>query len=303
MDELVRRLIARGPKLRTLQFLASADMNTAAGYGIMFELRPRLFLARVLTNIGALDVRRQGLVLVLCRRFMDPATLPLWPAHKLMLQSDTKVKAVRLVAVMPSAYRAAMLPTLVHVSAVADCHAAIDIVQDLSERVEYAYRVARAVESSTYRPYMRMLGVLTLWRLVPFLRENDAAFALCRLLRDNPARALAAGAWTHLIATQRQSYITLAIPSHLPYGLHQSIYSMYLYGTPTHQLERAQQLEPDATRALCHRWPTTVGREAKWLRRRHIVLCARRSGKTKVARLWKGIASMPCLLRIVVAYV
>ena len=301
MEQQALQLIARGPKLRTLQFLASAEMNTAAGYGIMFELRPRLFLARALTNIGGLDVRRQGLVLALCRRFMDPAALPLWPAHKLMLQGDTTIKAARLVAVMPSAYRAAMLPTLVRVCATRGCHAAIDTVQDLSERPEYAYRVARAIETSVYRPYMCMLGAPTLWRLVAYLRENDSAFALCRLLRDNPARATAVGAWTHLIATRRESHVTLLLPPHSPWGLHQSIYSMYMQGVPTRQLERAQQLEPAATRMLCRRWPNTVGREAKWIRRRHVVMCACRPG-AEVTRLWRGLINMPCLLRLVVAY-
>lgn len=305
MDEQVLRLIARGPRLQTLQFINSAEMNTAAGYGVMFELRPRLFLARALTNIGALDVRRQRLVLVACRRFMDPATCPLWPAHRLLLNPETTAEAARLVAVMPTAHRVAMLPTLAQVCAVGNCHAAIDIVHDLSEQAEYACRVASAVHSSLYCPYMRTLGAPTLWRLVAYLRENNAVFALSRLLRDDPARAIACGAWTHLLVAQCRGAVTFSAWMHLmdlPGGLHESIYRMYVDGTPLHHLGCAQKLEPEATRMLCERWPDTVGREAKWLRRRCVIMCAGRPVQA-TARLWRGIANMPCLLRLVTSFV
>ena len=93
----------------------------------------------------------------------------------------------------------------------------------------------------------------------------------------------------------------MLLPPNPTWGLHQAIYSMYVHGEPTRQLERAQQLEPDATRMVCRRWPGTVGREAKWLRCRHLIMCARRP-EAVTTRLWQGLIRMPCLLRLVVTF-
>jgi len=297
-EDRLDALLAHGPTLRTLTELSSPAMNSAGGYCIMQALRPQLCIARMLATIRSFDTKRQGLVLVLCRRFLHPEKFPLWPTRALMMKADTSLSAVRLVVCMPRSSQAVLLPTLATLS----CNAAIDILYDLSELPMYAKRVASAVANTPYRPYMRMLGRPTLWYLVRYLRENDSCFALARLARDNPNRAIRLGAVTHLIGAGK--YVPAVNWNLLDWVasscMHQNIRAMHAEGVAC-DLERAMRFEPKAVDAIATKWPQ-LAREVKWLRRRVVVLSALAYSAGAIT-LWDGVATKADVLKMVVAYI
>jgi hypothetical protein len=296
-EDRLDALLAHGPTLRTLTELSSPAMNSAGGYCIMQALRPQLCIARMLATIRSFDTKRQGLVLVLCRRFLHPEKFPLWPARALMMKADTSLSAVRLVVCMPRSSQAVLLPTIATLS----YNAAIDILYDLSELPMYAKSVASAVANTPYRPYMRMLGRPTLWYLVRYLRENDSGFALARLARDNPERAIRLGAVTHLIGAGK--YVPAVNWNLLDWVasscVHQNIRAMHAEGVAC-DLERAMRYEPKAVDAIATKWPQ-LGREVKWLRRRTFMMCTQ-AYSSGARALWHGLVHAEDIRKCVVGY-
>jgi hypothetical protein len=292
-EDRLDALLAHGPTLRTLLELSAPAMNSAGGYCIMQALRPQLCIARMLATIGRFDTKRQGLVLVLCRRFLHPEKFPLWPARDLMMKADTALRAVRLVSCMGRSSQAVLLPTLATLS----YNASIDIMYDLSEIPMYAKRVASAVAHNVYRPYMRMLGRPTLWHLVRYLRENDSCFALARLRRENLARAISLGAVTHLIGAGKYVHAGVAASGGC---MHADIHGMHVGGVAC-GLERAMRYEPKAVDAIATKWPQ-LACEVKWLRRRVVVLSALAYSAGAIT-LWDGVATKADILKMVVAYI
>jgi len=232
-------------------------------------------------------------VLIICRRFLHPEKFPLWPARALMKKSETSLSAVRLVTCMPRSSQAVLLPTL----ATLPYHAAIDILHDLSEIPTYAQRVASAVAKSAYQPYMRMLGRPTLWHLVRYLRENDSCFALARLLRENPVRAVRLGVVTHLIAARKYQHAGAAAGGTC---MHADIHRMHVSGAVCN-LERAMRYEPEAVKSIVATWPQ-LAREVKWLRRRTLMLCTQ-AYCAGAKPLWHGVAASTDIRNMVVAYI
>lgn len=292
-EERLGALLAHGPTLRTLLELTAPAMNSARGYCLMQALHPQLSIARMLMTIRRVDTKRQGLVLLVCRRFLHPEKFPLWPARELMKKSETSLSAVRLVACMPRSSQAVLLPTL----ATLPYHAAIDILHDLSEIPTYAQRVASAVVKNAYQPYMRMLGRPTLWHLVRYLRENDSCFALTRLLRDNPVRAIRLGVVTHLIGARKYQHAGATAGGGC---MHTDIHGMYVSGV-VGDLERAMRYEPEAVKSLIAAWPQ-LAREVKWLRRR-IFMMSTQAYCAGAKPLWHGVAASTDIRNMVAAYI
>ena len=308
MDEAgLDAVLARGPNLRMLLRLSEPSMNSTHGYCLMMPLRRQLYLARMLAHIRQLDARRQRLVLVLCRRFLLPDNIPPWPARQLLLRADTSLSAVRLVACMPLAHQAVLLPTLAALASSGQAvlppqgplpwSEAADLVYGLSEEPRYARRVASAVAASEYRPYMRMLGLPALWYLVRYLREHNCNFALARITRHGAPfrRAVELGATTHLIAEGKP----VPVQPHAGGCLHMAIYGMYMDGV-ANDLVRAMRYEPKAVAAIGVKWPQ-LAREVKWLRRRTFVLCAQ-AYRAGAATLWDGLAQKSDIVQCVVGY-
>lgn len=267
------------PSAPLLPLLESS--NTPAGWQELQSPSNQAFLTRCLAGILEVDDVRQQAILTICRRALHPSHLPLWPADALLKQESTSRQAARLVECMPFADAAALLPTLVTLPWAAD------IVNDLSDHERFADRVAAAVMCVEYRPYMRMLGLPALWRLVPYLRENDAVFALRRLVVADRCRALRLGAVTHLIACGHNMDSIALMPPGVA-GVHAAVHFMYTTGCPAY-VEDVACKEPGAMQALMKQWPA-VRQEVNWFRRRMWLMCTASIHGVAKDRFWHRVA-------------
>ena len=260
--------------------------NTASGWCELQSAANQRFLTRCLARVGDADDEQQRMILTVCRRALHPSRIPLWPADALLKKPrDISRLAVRLLECMPLADRAGLLPTLVTLPW------AVNMIQELSDEPCHADRVAAAVCTVEYQPYMRMLGLPVLWRLIPYLREHDAFFALQRLVRAHSGMALRQGAVTHLIAHEQHAPLDIATVALSPRCLHAQIHRMYTSGRPEPGIAAALQREPRAVHALAKRWPR-IDRECRWIRRRLFALCMARYRGKAASRFWDRIARL-----------
>lgn len=257
--------------------------NTPEGWRLLQSPVNQAFMVRCLAGIADVDTSRQNMILLLCRRALHPDRLPLWPADTLLKKRATSRFATRLVECMPAEQGAGLLPTLVTLPW------ADRIVIDMSQLVFLSRRVAAAVSTTEYRPYMRKLGVPTLWHMVPYLREHNMYDSLQCLLASNRGRALSLGVVTHLIAAG-QSLPDL-FPAPHPVCLHTQVYSMFIHGLPVWPIAAVASKEPNAAAMITAQWPL-LRREAAWVRRRIYLLCIARYSGSARSRFWHRIAGL-----------
>jgi len=285
MEERFHTLCRKGPT-RAVLLALDREANCSEGWNVMQTLRWQLFFGRALAGIRRLDVYRQNLVLTLCGRFLDPADMPEWPARALLMAPGTCRGAAKLVKHMRMVDQAVFLPVL------AGMHEteAIDIVHDLSYQPAHLHAVANAVVNCAYHPPVGMLAHACLWRIVWYLRENNAIYALTKLARHTTWRAIRMGVFTHLIGAnvvlpvRHTNLVPLVIPD-----THTAILAMYLTGH-AHRMVDAMREEPLAVDALVEKWPA-LALEAKWIRRRAFVISTRACGG-KTVPFWRGVAGL-----------